>query len=164
MGKFSISKPPEAQKAVQVDGLKSSVEISPREHQELQPADIQISAFDVEALDGRREMLAEFESNARLTVIRMLTEAPTLDKEFSFKVVRFGGDAYVQAMRMVLTRSRNAARNEKMKLTPFKLLVISIQHEPTHDLVTVVRSNRGSAQQKRAYDDIIASLAAEKDV
>ena len=101
----------------------------------------------------------EIETNGRETVIKMLTQVPSLDQNFTFKTNKFGGEAYVQSMRTALARARADAARKRKQLKPFKLLLVSIEQCDTYDLVTVVRTTRASLKQKSVYDDIVAQLS-----
>lgn len=102
----------------------------------------------------------DLELNARLTAYKMIASVPQLDQPFQFKTVKFGGKAHVQAMRQALSRARADLRAANLKQgVRFKLFLVSVEHFPTYDLVTVMRSAHPSLKQKRASDEIVQLLA-----
>jgi len=103
----------------------------------------------------------DLETNGRVTLYRMIATAK-LDEPFSFKTARFGGEAYVQTMRTVLSRARGDMRKENRKGTVFKFFLVGIEHKPDHDLVTVMRSTHSSLKQKRATDDLVSIMTGEE--
>lgn len=113
--------------------------------------------------EAARNARADLETNARLTVIKMLTNVPQLEVNFTFKTLRYGGAAHVQSMRVVLSRARQAAKGTDKRLQEFKLLTVGIATEQDHDVVTVVRSQRASLKQKNVFDDIIAAMETEEE-
>lgn len=100
---------------------------------------------------------SDLETNGRLTLFRMI-KTTELEQPFVFKTARFGGEAYVQTMRTVLSRARGQMREENKKGTAFKLFLISVETKPDHDLVTVMRSTHSSLKQRKAYDDLTSIL------
>lgn len=104
----------------------------------------------------------DWETSARATVIRMFTEAK-FEENFTFKVAPGEADHYINAMRSVLARVRKKAMKEKKKLDEFKLLVVGIKHEPTHDVVTLVRTRATSQKAKSIYDDLVGFVTAESE-
>lgn len=123
---------------------------------------------EIAAIQTRHEVLAEFaeeqirsdlETNARLTIIRMFQEAPALDQNFSFKTAPQKGEDYVQAIRQVLSRSRQKLRSRQNTQPPhFKLFLIGIEHLEDHDLVTIVRSAQSRSLVVGSLMDEIAGL------
>lgn len=124
-----------------------------------------INALDeIAAIERRSDILAAFEedqqrsdleSNARITIIKMFTEAPALDQNFTFKTARGKGEDYVQAIRQVLSRGRQKLRSaQNTQPAHFKLFLVGIERLEDHDLVTIVRSARPSIKMRSVMDDI----------
>lgn len=85
-----------------------------------------------------------YETNSRLTIIKMFERAPEYGQHFSFCVRRYTGEAYIQAMRTTFAKARRMAREQNFDTgEPFKMIVVDIKTMPTHDLVTVMRIPRG---------------------
>lgn len=115
-------------------------------------------APDVDA--PREEVVRNYDTSPRDTVKALLKEPR--EQEFTFKCERYGGDHYVNAMRSVLSRARKDLRRAGKKPREFKLFLVSIETTPTHDLVTVLRTEKHrSLLHKSVYDDMMGELADE---
>lgn len=104
----------------------------------------------------------EWETSARGTLVKMFKQA-ALEENFTFKVAPGTADHYVNAMRGVLARVRKKAEREKRGVDEFKMLVVEVKQEPTHDAVTLVRTKTKSRVAKSAYDDLLGFVAAESE-
>lgn len=100
----------------------------------------------------------ELELHPRQTVLRFLVEKQ-MDELFTFKTQLGRGANYVQAMRQVLSRSRNKALAKKVPLQEFKVYEIEIKSEKDHDIVTLMRTRRLLEKEQSVYDELIAKFA-----
>jgi hypothetical protein len=84
-----------------------------------------------------------------------------IDVEFEFKTVPGGGENFVQAMRMVLSRVRARAKRKKLPLDEFKLLFQKCERLENYDVVTVMRSKSLSPKDESMYDDLTKLMAKQ---
>lgn len=97
--------------------------------------------FDAGAVDPAAK---GFETNSRLTIIKMFEQAPEFGQPFTFCVKRYAGEAYVQAMRTTLSKARKLAKDQNYDTGPaFKMIVVDIQTREGMDVVTVTRIAKG---------------------
>lgn len=102
----------------------------------------------------------DYDTVPRLTV-KALLEHPR-EVEFAFKTEPYGGEAYIGAMRSVLSRARKDLKRAGKKPREFKLFLVSIEHTETHDLVTVLRTEKHrSLLHKSVYEDLMGELTDE---
>lgn len=102
--------------------------------------ELEQSAEIIDTVDTLIEEIAlKLDRVPRTTLLTMLQKAK-LDENFSFNVHRGTGQDYIQAMRAVLVRVRAKAMESGRTLEKWKLLVVSIEQEEKHDVVTLVRS------------------------
>lgn len=86
----------------------------------------------------------ELEINSRLTIVKMFEQAPDFHQPFTFKVKRYRGEAFVQAMRTTLAKARKIAKEENYDLgDEFKMIVLDMKTEGVFDTVTVTRIPKG---------------------
>ena len=84
------------------------------------------------------------ETNSRLTIVKMFEQAPDFHQPFTFKVKRYRGEAFVQAMRTTLAKARKIAKEENYDLgEEFKMIVLDMRTEGVFDTVTVTRIPKG---------------------
>lgn len=96
----------------------------------------------------------ELETVPRETVLKMLNNKK-LDEHFVFNTFHGQGDAYVQAMRQVLSRTRKKALKKRVRLDEFKLFVVMIEDKSDHDIVTLVRTKQMPAHLESVYDALV---------
>lgn len=116
--------------------------------------------FDFTKLDSA--VRSEWESSARATLIRMFEQAK-MEENFSFKVAPGEGERYVNSVRSVLARVRKKAAKAKIPVEEFKILVVGIKRETTHDAVTLVRTKASSGKAKSVYDELLDFVTAESE-
>lgn len=101
------------------------------------------------------------ETVPRQTMLTMLIEKK-IDEFFIFKCEVGKGQAYVQAMRMVLSRTRRKALEKKRQLDEFKLLVRGIKTFEEYDEITLVRTKTLSPKEECVYDELMAQFEKPK--
>lgn len=123
------------------------------------PPEPQIDFSDAPDIDAS-PVVYDYDTSPRDTV-KALLRCPR-EEEFTFKCERFGGDHYVGAMRSVLSRARKDLKRAGKRPREFKLFLVSITTTPTHDLVTVLRTEKHrSLLHKSVYDEMMGELADE---
>ncbi len=105
----------------------------------------------------RAAVVHNFEVSPRETLIRLLKEK-NVDQAFTFNVPRDTAHNYIGAMRAVLSRSRRKAAKRKQRLQDFKLMIISIEHETDHDIVTIMRTQTKQQRVLSVYDEVLDSI------
>lgn len=90
------------------------------------------------------------ETNTRLTVIKMMETVPQMEQPFTFRVRRYCGAAYIQAMRTTLARARKYAKEQNYDMgEPFRMVQLHIETEATCDVVSVMRVAKGKRLQTK---------------
>lgn len=100
------------------------------------------------------------ETVPRETLLKMLAEGK-LDEPFTFKTIPNSAEAYLQSMRMVLSRVRNRARKQKKPLSEFKLLLVKIDKGENYDEITLMRSRVLSPKDESVYDALSDMMAKQ---
>lgn len=128
----------------------------------MHPVELNLKNFE-DSFDKRGQMIEKhgLETAPRQTILTMLIEKK-IDELFIFKTERENGQAYVQAMRMVLSRTRRKALQKKRQLDEFKLLVRAIETLEEYDQVTLVRTKTLSLKEESVYDELMSAFEKPK--
>lgn len=117
----------------------------------------------VEKFDTHDEMVKKhgLETVPRATMLTMLRQKK-IDEDFTFKCEVNRGKDYIQAIRMVLSRTRRKALERKRQLDEFKLLVRGIKTFEEYDEVTLVRTKTLSPKEECVYDELMNEFEKPK--
>lgn len=114
----------------------------------------------VEPLKSQAPVL-KLDKVPRTTVLNMLRDTP-LEVDHVFNVRKGGGNDYVRAIRSLLSRIRAKAISQRKHLDEWKLLTVSVEQLPTHDVVTMLRTKEIKKLRSDDYKDIFAALENTK--
>lgn len=125
--------------------------------------DLDAALSKLEKAESGAKTVEAVHTQPRRTVKQMLLfAAENPEVVFSFKTRRYGGDQYLAAMRMVLSRTRRAATKHKLALEPRKMLRVLVEQQGDCDVVQVLWTQHKSLVQKGVYEELAEILSQEK--
>jgi hypothetical protein len=148
--------PPEPKPAVapkQFSAKDISLEMLDRlnnEADEEQAAEIQA---EIQTLNAPLPDGIVLDSSPRRTMINIVLAPPEIP--YSFYVRPHCGVDYVGAIRAVLSRARNKARQTRTKVEEFKLLVVSVENAEKWDKVTLLRTRQRVTMRSTQEDELM---------